>query len=83
MRLYISRLVIRNIHDLSRFVNKASSKNTKQKGIIGTVEDGKLIKKCKIFSLEEKLDIIAKVEAGEKLCEVVTFYSDNKSTVHM
>ena len=42
-------------------------KNPKENGIKGIVKDGKLFKKCKIFSLQEKLDIIAKVEAGEKL----------------
>lgn len=45
------------------------------------MKDGKLIKKRNIFSLQEKLDIIAKVEAGEKLHEVSKFYSNDEPTV--
>ncbi|MPD04267.1 hypothetical protein E2C01_099946 [Portunus trituberculatus] len=59
----------------------APSKNTKEKGVTAIMNDNKLIKKHQIFLLQEKLDIIAKVEAGEKLCDGSRFYSDNESTV--
>lgn len=45
------------------------------------MKDSKLIKKCEIFLLQEKLDIIAKVEAGEKPHQVSRFYSIDESTV--
>lgn len=49
----------------------APPKNMKGKGVTAVEKDGKVIKKRKNSSLQEKLEIIAKVEAGEKLLTAV------------
>ena len=73
--------MIRNICDLSRLPNMTPPKTRKEKGVTAVVKDGKLIKKRKSFSLQEELEVIARVEAGEKLPVVGRFYSINESTV--
>ena len=40
---------------------------TKEKSVTAIAKDGNFIKKYKRFSMPEKLDIIAKIEAGDHL----------------
>ncbi len=70
-RLQKLMLLIRNICDLSWFVNMGPPQNMKGKGVTAIEKDGKVINERKNSSLQEKLEIIAKVKAGEKLFTAV------------
>ncbi len=59
--------VVCNVCDLSRFVDMAPPENTKEKDVTAVVRGDKLIKNRKSFWVQEKLEIIARVEGGEKL----------------
>ncbi|MPC50336.1 hypothetical protein E2C01_044164 [Portunus trituberculatus] len=77
------------LDDLLKAVKNTSDKNLEELaqnfprgGILGILEKEPNHLAQGVYAFEEKLNIIAKVEAGEDLHDVARFYSDNESRVH-